>query len=62
MSRSSSRGSGLNLKALERSPPENQNGIEAGQDMNAQWRNSLDSSGSCGRKVRALKPLEPKDD
>jgi len=59
MSRSSSRGSGLNLKDLQYSSPENHNGIEAGQEMNARWRNSLDSSGSGGRKVRALKPLAP---
>ena len=61
--RSSSRGSGLDPKDMELLSSENQNGVDAGQEMNARWRNSLDSSGSRGRKVRALKPaVEPPED
>ena len=56
MSRSSSKGSGLNLAGLATKSAE-KNGIQAGKEMNQRWRNSLDGSGSMGRKVRAIKPV-----
>ena len=58
MSRCSSRGDVLDFMGLETASFEKQNGVKAGEEMNEAWRNSLDGSGSRGRRVRALKPVE----